>query len=137
MKKKRSRRHKRNHGRSGESDLRGNNKDRALRKRWMIKTFGNGKVVPCVHCRKKLTYETVTADRIVPGCHGGRYTHGNIQPACKKCNDSRNQFECAEETEAQKAEAMFRTNPRRKTKYKTVRRIKSKINIYRRRRVVA
>lgn len=67
-------------------EKRGNNKDRAARKRWMLRTWGNGKTCPCTHCRKRLCYATVEADRITPG---GRYTHDNIQPACRECNLAR------------------------------------------------
>lgn len=47
----------------------------------------------CYRCGKLLTVETVTVDRIVPGCkktkmfpNGGTYVRWNIRPACLKCN---------------------------------------------------
>ena len=40
----------------------------------------------CYRCGILLTVETVTADRIIPGCQGGTYRHENIRPACGPCN---------------------------------------------------
>lgn len=40
----------------------------------------------CYRCGKLLTVDTVTVDRIVPGCQGGTYKRGNIRPACGLCN---------------------------------------------------
>ena len=40
----------------------------------------------CYRCGDLLHDETVTVDRIVPGCHGGRYVRTNIRPACGMCN---------------------------------------------------
>lgn len=37
----------------------------------------------CVHCGDLLTFETVEADRIIPG---GTYRWENVQPACRRCN---------------------------------------------------
>lgn len=48
-------------------------------------------VVPtcrCYRCGELLTVDTVTVDRIIPGCHGGTYRRDNIRPACGKCNSS-------------------------------------------------
>lgn len=70
---------------SGE-DKRGNNRDRAARKVWMLKTFGNGETAPCVHCGCELNYETVQADRILPG---GTYRRDNVQPSCAADNRAR------------------------------------------------
>lgn len=67
-------------------EKRGNSKDRRARKLWMLATFGNGQSCPCVHCGEALTYETVEADRIIPG---GSYRRENIQPADRHCNASR------------------------------------------------
>ena len=67
-------------------EKRGNCYDRAARKRWLLATFGDGTKAPCVHCAAMLTYETVEADRIIPG---GRYSHDNVQPACRSCNLAR------------------------------------------------
>jgi hypothetical protein len=40
----------------------------------------------CYRCGALLTVETVTADRIKPGCQGGTYKRSNIRPACGLCN---------------------------------------------------
>lgn len=52
--------------------------------------------VPCTRCYRcgdLLTFETMTVDRIVPGCkktakypRGGTYVRENIRPACMGCN---------------------------------------------------
>lgn len=42
----------------------------------------------CYRCGVLLTTETVTVDRIVPGCQGGTYRRTNIRPACGTCNSS-------------------------------------------------
>jgi hypothetical protein len=70
------------HNRPG-GDKRGNAAARRARKHWMLRTWGDGHTCPCVHCSEALTYDTVEADRIVPG---GSYRHDNVQPACRSCN---------------------------------------------------
>lgn len=47
----------------------------------------------CYRCGKLLSADTVTVDRIVPGCtktkmfpNGGTYVRWNIRPACGPCN---------------------------------------------------
>lgn len=67
-------------------EKRGNSRNRAARKRWMLATFGNGEKCPCAHCAAMLGYDEVEADRIVPG---GTYARFNIQPACRACNLAR------------------------------------------------
>lgn len=67
-------------------EKRGNSTDRRARKYWMLGTFGDGKSAPCVWCAMALTYETIEADRIIPG---GSYRRDNVQPACRTCNLSR------------------------------------------------
>lgn len=67
-------------------EKRGNSRDRRARKLWMLKQWGNGFTCPCVHCGAPLEYETVEADRIVPG---GSYRRDNVQPACRACNLAR------------------------------------------------
>lgn len=54
---------------------------------------GDGEKVPCIHCHRMLTFETVEADRIVPGSKGGTYRRTNVQPSCRQCNASRNDNE--------------------------------------------
>lgn len=39
----------------------------------------------CYRCGKLLTVDTVSPDRIVPGCKGGTYKRSNIRPACLRC----------------------------------------------------
>lgn len=40
----------------------------------------------CYRCGALLTVETVSADRIIPGCQGGTYRRDNIRPCCGRCN---------------------------------------------------
>lgn len=40
----------------------------------------------CYRCGTLLTVDTVTVDRIIPGCQGGTYRRNNIRPACAACN---------------------------------------------------
>lgn len=40
----------------------------------------------CYRCGKLLIFETLTVDRIIPGCQGGTYRRNNIRPACGPCN---------------------------------------------------
>lgn len=74
-------------------NVRGSAADRRRRKQWLLDVFGDGVEVMC-HlevsdaCEMALTFETLTVDRIVPGCLGGRYTRDNIRPACRPCQDS-------------------------------------------------
>lgn len=96
---------------------RGNSKDRAARKRWLLKTYGTGEKVACAHCEKELTYSTLTSDRIIPGHEGGTYRHENIIPSCIECNNNRFIGE-RHPTLAEEAMAMFKPkkNPRRRPK---------------------
>lgn len=68
---------------------RGSSYDRAARRRFLLRTF-NPELGPrrcrCAFCRCVLTERTITVDRVVPGCEGGRYTRDNIRPACSACN---------------------------------------------------
>lgn len=70
-------------------DHRGSNARRHVRKYWLLAQSqwgGTGCTCHCVHCGKRLTYKTVTADRKIAG---GPYARWNIQPACLKCNRER------------------------------------------------
>ena len=69
-----------------ERNQRGNAADRRARKAWMLRTWGNGVICPCVHCGVVVSAETMEADRIVPG---GSYRRDNVQPSCRPCNISR------------------------------------------------
>lgn len=42
----------------------------------------------CYRCGCLLTVDTLTVDRIIPGCRGGTYKRSNIRPACARCNSS-------------------------------------------------
>lgn len=64
-------------------DKRGNSADRRRRKLWMLETWGNGTTCACVHCECELDYDTVEADRKIPG---GSYRRENVQPSCRDCN---------------------------------------------------
>lgn len=41
----------------------------------------------CYRCGCVLVFETLTVDRIIPGCKGGTYRRNNIRPACAPCNE--------------------------------------------------
>lgn len=84
---------------------RGSTEDRRRRREWLVETFRadvdatiapNGQVwatslgmgqpaCRCYRCGKLLTVDTVSPDRIVPGCEGGTYRRDNIRPACVPC----------------------------------------------------
>lgn len=90
---------------------RGNVTDRQRRRQWLLETYradvdypdpfderryprtvetgvALGAGVPacrCYRCGKLLTIDTVTVDRIVPGCKGGTYRRNNIRPSCSDC----------------------------------------------------
>lgn len=69
-------------------NARGGSVDRRRRREWLVATFGDGVTVACTFCPAVLTVDTVSADRIVPGCDGGTYRRGNIRPACLPCNSA-------------------------------------------------
>jgi hypothetical protein len=69
-------------------NVRGSAEDRRVRKRWLLARFGNGETAPCYRCPTVLDFETITVDRIIPGCEGGTYRRSNIRPACAPCNES-------------------------------------------------
>ncbi len=87
----------------------GNAEDRRRRRVWLLDTYqanvdtlpyregetvtwepvqlGLGvKACRCYRCGGLLTLETLTVDRIIPGCKGGTYRRNNIRPACGDCN---------------------------------------------------
>lgn len=75
-------------------ELKGNSYQRRARKHWLLSEAagfgGNGVAVPCVfHPDELLTYDTVTADRVIPGSQGGTYAKENLRPACLSSNSSR------------------------------------------------
>jgi hypothetical protein len=75
---------------TSNGNSRGGSDDRARRRQYLVDTFGDGIVVDCAlalpGCAGYLTVDTVTVDRIVPGCEGGTYRRSNIRPACASCN---------------------------------------------------
>ena len=74
---------------SSNQNARGNSSDRAARRRYLVRVYesdrGSG-TCRCYRCGDVLTDKTVTVDRIVPGCRGGKYVRNNIRPACGDCN---------------------------------------------------
>lgn len=70
---------------------RGNTLDRRRRREWLVDTFradrdvGGDPACRCWRCGQLLTVDTVSPDRITPGCMGGRYTRDNIRPSCVSC----------------------------------------------------
>jgi hypothetical protein len=69
-------------------NARGGSTDRRRRREWLVATFGDGVTVACTFCPAVLTVDTVSADRITPGCDGGTYRRDNIRPSCVPCNSS-------------------------------------------------
>jgi hypothetical protein len=90
-------------------NARGGSEDRRRRREWLVATYrANADVVTvygqvdpngtatllgagtaacrCYRCGVLLTVDTVTADRIKPGCRGGTYARTNIRPCCLACN---------------------------------------------------
>lgn len=78
--------------RPGYVDKRGNAVDRARRRRWILETFDPDLGPGRARCALRLAGDcdgvvddaTLSVDRIEPG---GSYRRGNIQPACKPCQD--------------------------------------------------
>lgn len=98
---------------TSNSNARGGSEQRKRRREWLVLTFRANEdvhvlqlhhgpivigVLPgtegaqpacrCYRCGQLLTAETVTVDRIIPGCQGGTYARNNIRPACGTCNSS-------------------------------------------------
>lgn len=97
---------------TSNKNVSGSAKDRRARRAWLVETYRadvvvflwsdgvvaavraytNADVVEevpvcrCYRCGRLLTIETLTVDRIIPGCHGGTYRRNNIRPACGGCN---------------------------------------------------
>lgn len=73
-------------------ERRGNSRDRARRRAWLLENFDpdlGPEAVRCALqlsdvCRPILDAATLTVDRIEPG---GSYAHDNIQPACRPCQN--------------------------------------------------
>lgn len=93
---------------TSNTNARGSSENRRRRRAWLVETYradvdavvidgtqmgatahGAPYGVPacrCYRCGVLLTVDTVTVDRIVPGCKGGTYRRDNIRPACGPCN---------------------------------------------------
>lgn len=94
-------------------NVRGGSDDRRRRREWLVETYradvdviaidlfhgpltivvnrgteGAEAACRCYRCGELLTSDTVTVDRIKPGCRGGTYRRENIRPACGRCNAS-------------------------------------------------
>jgi hypothetical protein len=70
-------------------NARGNSKDRAARRAYLLRVFQSNRgqgTCRCYRCGIILVETTVTVDRVLPGCKGGRYVRSNIRPACATCN---------------------------------------------------
>ncbi len=71
---------------------RGNTKERAARRQWLLDTYGDGVTAPCMiqfdeNCLGTVCEGTLTVDRHpVPGIDFGTYDRDNIRPACGPCN---------------------------------------------------
>jgi hypothetical protein len=77
------------HRGTSHANERGSAEDRRRRRRWLVEHWpsdlGPG-ICRCYRCGIGLTVETVTVDRIIPGCQGGTYSRSNIRPSCLSCN---------------------------------------------------
>jgi HNH endonuclease len=93
---------------TSNGNVRGGSPERRRRREWLVQTYRAnqdvvempfplpyalhtdlGQGVPacrCYRCGQLLTVDTVTVDRIVPGCQGGTYRRDNIRPCCGPCN---------------------------------------------------
>lgn len=82
-------------------ERRGNTKDRAVRRRFLLNWWGDGETCQCVWCGRTVrevagTFtdgachrQHVTADKIEPNEDGPGYIRSNIVPACISCNHAR------------------------------------------------
>lgn len=70
------------------ANARGSSRDRLRRRAWLLATYASNVAgrCRCYRCGELLTVDTLTVDRIVPGCLGGKYVRTNIRPACAPCN---------------------------------------------------
>lgn len=60
-------------------------KARDLRKtRWWQQKTALGL---CYYCGKKVPFQDITMDHLVPLARGGRSTKANLVPSCKACNN--------------------------------------------------
>lgn len=74
---------------TSNANARGSSYDRRARRAWLLETNDEDlgpTLCRCYRCRVVLDDDTITVDRIRPGCEGGKYVRGNIRPACGRCN---------------------------------------------------
>lgn len=73
---------------TSNANARGNSADRRARRLYLLRVYASNKPgrCRCYRCGVLLDENTITVDRIVPGCLGGRYVRENIRPACARCN---------------------------------------------------
>ncbi len=82
-------------------ERRGNSRDRARRRVWLLAAFDTDLGPEVARCHLKLSDRchgyvddrTLTVDRIDPG---GTYAHDNIQPACTPCQNTQGALITAE-----------------------------------------
>lgn len=74
-----------------EEDLRRERqKARELRQsQWWKRRLAKGR---CHYCGRAVSPAELTMDHIVPIARGGRSTKGNVVPACKDCNNRKQQL---------------------------------------------
>lgn len=74
------------------SNSRGGTPARRARRKWLLKTFGDGVTADCQlkvspDCLGRVDEITMSIDRHpIPGWKGGKYVQGNIRPSCTPCN---------------------------------------------------
>lgn len=97
---------------TSNANVRGSSETRRRRREWLVETYranrdvtiirlvagtelvvdvnlgteGAQSACRCYRCGLLLTVDTVTVDRILPGCRGGSYRRDNIRPCCSGCN---------------------------------------------------
>lgn len=94
-------------------ERRGNSKDRAARRTFLIGYWGDGETAECVYCARTLRdhprtawvggvgpSDHIEADKIVPHENGPGYIRTNIVPACRACNVARGDRDFADFAEA-------------------------------------
>lgn len=74
-------------------NITGSSANRRVRRRWLLKTFGDGTTAPCSFgCGTMLVDDKTAPNHIwvdrypIPGKDGGTYKRGNIRPACGPCS---------------------------------------------------
>lgn len=78
---------------TSNSNARGSSAERRRRRVWLVQTYranvdasvarSSDGSCRCYRCGVLLIVETVTVDRIIPGCQGGTYRRTNIRPGLR------------------------------------------------------